>query len=120
MAAEQLAFLARTIQRANAEHLGVIILGHENPAGSAWLGDYFVQYLRIVQQTKTLVAQLWGHQHTDWWSLTRECAAPKHGGPPARDECSGRAFGVILNGPASTRAFCHSASLYSRLYGESL
>ena len=42
--------------------LGVIILGHENPAGRSWQGDYFVQYLRIVQRTKTLVAQLWGHQ----------------------------------------------------------
>jgi hypothetical protein len=42
--------------------LAVIILGHENPASRSWQRDYFVQYLRVVQHTKVLVAQLWGHQ----------------------------------------------------------
>ena len=60
LAAEQLAFLNQTVMQANAQHLGLLVLGHENPSGRAWQGGYYVQYLRIVSQTEKLVAQLWG------------------------------------------------------------
>jgi sphingomyelin phosphodiesterase len=73
-----------------------------------WMPGLYERYAGLIDRFRgTVKAQIFGHTHVDWWTLTRACPDPSPAAPsPAPPSpCAGEPTGVIVPGPAMTEGY---------------
>eukprot|EP01052_Picozoa_sp_SAG31_P031311 SAG31_NODE_3305_length_4438_cov_5.790505_1_plen_398_part_00 len=92
----QFDFFAQALAAAESRGDAVHILGHEPPGdegatqGGLWHAGFWARYTALCDQYKhTIKAQLYGHIHTDQWTLTRSCRNTSAEAIPSYKETTG-------------------------------